>query len=201
VNVLDGLHGRHIHPRRVRVLTHQLARLIPVGAHVLDVGCGDGLLSASLASLRADLTVEGADVLVRSHTQIPVRQFDGNHLPFDDATFDVVLFVDVLHHVDDPLSALAEARRVAPLIVLKDHLRQGVGAHACLRFMDWIGNARHGVALPYQYWTPQQWEDAFRELQLHRVEWHERLGLYPTPASWIFERSLHFVAKLSRGAT
>ena len=163
---------------------------------VLDIGCGDGLLSASLARARPDVSMEGADILVRPHTHIPVRQFDGKRLPFDDETFDVALFVDVLHHVDDPISALSEARRVARAIVLKDHLRQGLAANTVLRFMDWVGNARHGVALTYRYWSHNQWDEAFTALRLHTVEFKGKLGLYPAPASWIFERSLHFVAKL-----
>ena len=37
-------------------------------------------------------------------------------------------------------------------IVLKDHTRNGLFSGSTLRFMDWVGNARHGVRLPYNYW-------------------------------------------------
>ena len=66
-----------------------------------------------------------------------------------DASFDVVMFVDVLHHTDDPLLLLQEAQRVGKIILVKDHFRKGFLAGPTLRFMDWVGNAHHGVVLPY----------------------------------------------------
>ncbi len=49
-----------------------------------------------------------------------------------------------------PARLLAEAKRVSRGgIVIKDHFREGVLADATLRFMDWVGNAQHGVVLPY----------------------------------------------------
>ena len=77
------------------------------------------------------------------------------------------MLVDVLHQTDDPMNLLREAVRVArQAIVIKDHLLQGAFAYPTLRFMDWVGNARHGVALPYNYWTPAEWHGAFDKLGL-----------------------------------
>jgi len=64
--------------------------------------------------------------------------------------------------------------------------------------MDWFGNAHHGVVLPYNYWSHDQWKTAFGALGLTVLEVNDSLGLYPAPASWLFERKLHFLAKLDR---
>jgi hypothetical protein len=64
--------------------------------------------------------------------------------------------------------------------------------------MDWVGNARHGVALPYNYWSRAEWTRAFDAAALEPTTMVSRLGLYPAPASWLFDRSLHFVAALRR---
>jgi hypothetical protein len=64
--------------------------------------------------------------------------------------------------------------------------------------MDWLGNAHHGVALPYNYWTKAQWYGAFSRLGLRVTDIENSLGLYPAPASWLFDRGLHFVARLER---
>jgi ubiquinone/menaquinone biosynthesis C-methylase UbiE len=174
-----------------------LSELLPHNASVLDVGCGDGLIAQQIMEKRGDLTVKGIDVMVRPQTHIPVEKFDGRKIPYADASFDAVMFVDVLHHTDDPFILLQEARRVSrQAVVIKDHIRQGFLAGQTLRFMDWVGNARHGVVLPYNYWTLQQWTDAFSKLGWRLVENRTRLGLYPPPASWVFERSLHFIARL-----
>src|SRR5205085_9858791 len=129
------------------------ARLIPQSASTLDVGCGDGQLASEIIRSRPDLSFKGIDVLVRPESAIPVSAFDGAHIPFPDCSFDVVMFSDVLHHTDDPLVLLREAARVARRsIVIKDHLIKGLLARPTLAFMDRVGNRRHGVPLPYNYW-------------------------------------------------
>jgi ubiquinone/menaquinone biosynthesis C-methylase UbiE len=128
-----------------------------------------------------------------------VEAFDGKTLPYSDKSFDAVLIVDVLHHTRDPLEVLREAARVCRgNLLIKDHLADPWLAVPRLRFMDWFGNARHGVALTYEYWTRKAWTEAFLSLDLTVEDWIERLGLYPVPASWVFEDSLHFVARLRR---
>ena len=194
--VVGTLHQSLVFGRRVRVLSEQLASLIPPAARILDVGCGDGTLDLLIARQRPDVSIVGVDVLVRPNTQIPVRPFDGTHIPYPDASFDVVMFVDVLHHTADPLLLLREAKRVGKMILIKDHFREGLFAGTRLRFMDWVGNAHHGVALPYNYWPRNEWSSAFSQLGLNIIEMRTSLGLYPAPASWVFERGLHFVARL-----
>jgi SAM-dependent methyltransferase len=198
MSVIGFLHGSLVHSRRVEVLSEHVSRLMPRHASVLDVGCGDGLLAATIAQRRPDLAISGIDVLARADTHVPVTRFDGTTIPFDDRSFDAVLFVDVLHHTADPLVLLREARRVTrDAIIIKDHSREGFLAGATLKGMDWIGNARHGVALPYNYWTPVQWQRAVSDLGMRAIVWEKDLRLYPAMTRWIFDRSLHFVALLS----
>jgi hypothetical protein len=81
-------------------------------------------------------------------------------------------------------------------MLIKDHVLEGFLAESTLRFMDDVGNARHGVTLPYNYWTQRRWESVLSELALPVEAWTRKLGLYPWPASWLFDRSLHFIARL-----
>jgi SAM-dependent methyltransferase len=100
----------------------QLRALVALeGRRVLDVGCGLGDVVLGLARLGADATgLEISDELLA-----PAREADTGHeaswvvgtaqdLPYDDATFDLVLFMKSLHHVAiaEMAPALAEARRV-----------------------------------------------------------------------------------------
>jgi ubiquinone/menaquinone biosynthesis C-methylase UbiE len=182
----------------VQLLAERLASVIPARGTVLDVGCGDGGVARTLMDQRPDLELTGIDVLVRPHTLVPVTEFDGRVIPYPDESFDDVTFVDVLHHTDDPAVLLAEASRVARRgVVLKDHLVAGVGAKPTLRAMDWVGNAHHGVALPYNYWTEDQWRRCFDALGLRVEVWRTDLALYPKPAHWLFDRELHVLCRLS----
>jgi ubiquinone/menaquinone biosynthesis C-methylase UbiE len=198
MSLLDKLHDHWVHGRRVKVLARLFDRVLPPATlSLLDVGCGDGRLACELRRLRPNLTIQGLDVFARPAAAIPVAVFDGRSLPFENENFDVVMFADVLHHTDDPVVLLREAARVSRLgVAIKDHLRQGVLAQTTLSFMDWIGNASHGVALTYNYWRPGQWQAAFKELGLKTTQWETKLGLYSFPASLFFERALHVVAFL-----
>jgi SAM-dependent methyltransferase len=202
IGLVERIHGAYVYPRRVARLSEELARLVPRDARVLDIGSGDGALAGALLERRPDLGLEGVDVVKRAHTAIPTREFDGKRLPHADDAFDVALLVDVVHHVDEPLELLREAARVArAAIVIKDHLDEGALAEQTLRLMDRVGNARYGVALPYSYWPRARWHEVIAELGLEVLEWNERLRIYPWPASLVFDRSLHFMARLEPPGT
>jgi SAM-dependent methyltransferase len=202
MGLLSKLHGRAhdkaVFKRRIQVLARTIAEFLPDQARVLDVGCGSGTLAKAIMTLRPDVLIEGIDVLVRPATEIPVTQFDGTTIPWPDRHFDIALIVDVLHHTDDPAVVMAEARRVTSGgIVIKDHFRDGFLADTTLRFMDWFGNAAHGVRLPYNYLSSTEWRDIWKTLGLRVDGMTERVGLYPAPFSWLFDRKLHFVAHVS----
>ena len=184
--------------RRIRVLADHLAKTIPGGGTVLDVGCGDGTLDVLLMKLRPDLTCEGAEVFYRPNQFIKVTKYDGFNLPFPDRSFDYVTIVDVLHHSDDPARVICEAARVCREgVVIKDHLCDGFLAHPTLSFMDWIGNVAYGVRLPYNFLSTPEWHAAFEQAGLGKKQWNEKLGLMAPPLSWLFERGLHFVALMT----
>lgn len=192
------VHDKAVFGRRIEVLTRTLADFIPQGARVLDIGCGSGTLARRIMALRPDVTIEGIDVLVRPGTEIPVTGFDGDTIPWPDGHFDIALFVDVLHHTEAPARLLAEAKRVSKGgIVIKDHFREGAFADATLRFMDWVGNAQHGVVLPYNYLSDPEWRGIWSKLGLKVERLTDKVGLYPAPFSWLFDRRLHFVARLA----
>jgi ubiquinone/menaquinone biosynthesis C-methylase UbiE len=194
MSALDVVHGKYIFGRRVQRLAAALSRVFPTNATVLDVGCGDGSIAAEVLGLRPDLSITGADVLVRPDTKIPVQEYDGETLPYDDGSFDAVCMIDVLHHTDDPAHVLAEASRVARrVVVIKDHLTDGALAWPTLRLMDWVGNARHGVRLPYNYLSEGEWRSMFAAGDLPVQSWDEHLALYAPPLTWVFDRRLHMI--------
>jgi SAM-dependent methyltransferase len=197
MKLIDRVHGDYVANRRARVLSDHLAKIIPDRFLMLDVGCGDGLIARLINQKRTDIHLRGLDVQVRERTYIPVERFDGEVIPYDDASFDGVMFVDVLHHTHDPMVLLREAIRVArQAVVIKDHMLDGLLAGPILRAMDWVGNSRYNVSLPYNYWTKQKWLQAFDALGMEIGSWTTQLKLYPWPTSCLFDRSLHFVARL-----
>ncbi|HTP23582.1 MAG TPA: class I SAM-dependent methyltransferase [Solirubrobacteraceae bacterium] len=99
-----------------------LERLVPPeGQDVVDVGCGGGALVRALTDRGAHVT--GVEIS-ESQLAAAIEHDDGRgarylvgraeHLPFDDASVDIAVFMRSLHHVPqaDLDAALAEARRV-----------------------------------------------------------------------------------------
>lgn len=166
-------------------------------ATVLDVGCGNGQISRAIATESPGLHFFGVDIAKRPSCAIPMMEFDGVTLPFADHSYDWVTFVDVLHHTEDPSVLIKEAARVAGKgVIIKDHLNESPWAEKRLKFMDWVGNRQHGVVLPYNYWSMNQWEEAWKQCGLRVEAVKGDLGLYPWPFSLIFGNGLHFIAKL-----
>lgn len=198
MSAVGKIHNKLVFGRRVEVLANHLASLIPAGARVLDIGCGSGDIAAAILARRPDVTIEGIDVLVRGDTAIPVTAFDGETIPFAEGAFTLAMMVDVLHHTDDPAALLKEAQRVSTRgVLLKDHFRDGWLAGPTLRLMDWFGNVAHGVRLPYNYLSHREWQAVWRDNGLRVEQMTERLGLYPRPVGWLFDRRLHFIARLA----
>jgi SAM-dependent methyltransferase len=121
------------------------------------------------------------------------------HLPFPDRSVDCSLLVDVLHHTNDPLPVLRDACRISSkFVIVKDHVAENQLDHWTLRFMDWVGNSAHGVALPYNYLSRSKWQDLYGRLGLSLVRMETDLPLYRFPFSTVFGRNLHFISLLQK---
>jgi SAM-dependent methyltransferase len=85
---------------------------------VLDVGCGTGSFLARLRDHRHRGRLCGVDASPAAVTatagvpDVEARLGYATALPFDVGEFDVVAARHMLYHVDDPLAAIREARRV-----------------------------------------------------------------------------------------
>lgn len=89
--------------------------------HILDIGCGDGVLAHKLAKLGVG-TVVGMDSSPEAITfakekceSLPNTQFvigSAYTLPFQDHCFDSVISTEVIEHLENPERMLSEIRRV-----------------------------------------------------------------------------------------
>jgi 2-polyprenyl-6-hydroxyphenyl methylase/3-demethylubiquinone-9 3-methyltransferase len=98
-------------------LARARARLIPPaprpGARLLDVGCGGGLLAPHVHGYRhvgVDLSEPG--LAIAAQHGVEGVHADVAALPFEDASFDVVVAGEILEHVTDLEGTVAEALRV-----------------------------------------------------------------------------------------
>lgn len=95
-----------------------IARLVPQGSRVLDLGCGDGAMLAHLQQTRGctgyGIEIADANVLacVKRGVNVIQLNLDEGLSLFDDASFDVVLQIDTLQHLRNAEVMLRETVRV-----------------------------------------------------------------------------------------
>jgi len=119
----DVLETRGADPQQKALRRTFLADIeFPNDAQVLDVGCGTGVLSRTLATWPGVKSVTGVDPslfllerakeLAKDLSNVTFREADGRSLPFENAEFDVVVFDSTFSHVPSPEQAVKEAFRV-----------------------------------------------------------------------------------------
>jgi len=139
----------------VSAIGQALAELVPVGARVLDLGCGDGALLAHLKATRGctgyGIEIDDTNVLACVQRGVNVIQLnlDEGLSMFEDASFDVVLQIDTLQNLRNAEVMLRETVRVGQ-----------VGIVAFPNFAHWpnrlsVLRGRMPVTrrLPYQWYN------------------------------------------------
>ena len=164
------------------------------GLRLLDIGCGGGLLSEPMARLGA--TVIGADVAARnipvaqihaeqSGLEIDYRHTSAEALAEAGEQFDVVLNMEVVEHVADPLAYLTACQHLLKpggLMVCSTLNRNAksfamaiVGAEW---IMCWLPKGTHDWK---KFITPEELLDLIRRAGLDPVD---RKGMVFNPVSW-----------------
>jgi SAM-dependent methyltransferase len=125
--VLEGLMAalerRAADPQlRAMLNTYLTDASFPRGSRVLEVGCGTGAVTRTLATWPGVSAAVGVDPspvfvakareLARDLASLTLETADGRSLPFEAASFDAVVFHTTLCHVPEPQTMLAEAVRV-----------------------------------------------------------------------------------------
>ena len=101
-----------------------IAALVPTGARVLDLGCGDGALLAYLQQHRGcsgyGVELDDANVLACMRRGVDVLQLnlDQGLQEFADQSFDVVLQIDTFQHLHNAQTMLLETVRVGRMGII-----------------------------------------------------------------------------------
>ncbi len=152
-----------------RATLHSIAKLVPPGSHVLDLGCGDGALLDHLQRERGctgygiEIADENVLACVKRGVNLIQANLDQGLAIFDDDSFDVVLQIDTLQHLRNAEVMLRETARVGK-----------VGIVSFPNFAHWpnrlsVARGRMPVTkrLPYQWYdTPNIRVGTFKDFEV-----------------------------------
>lgn len=128
-----------------------LLRVLPRGARLLEVGCGQGLLAAALA--QKGFKVRGIDNDEKSAAEARTRGVDvvcGDFLTHSDDPFDAVLFTRSLHHIHHAEAALDRAvalLKPCGTLVAEEFARESIDRVTAAWFYDTLALLEAGDLL------------------------------------------------------
>ncbi|MEM6719531.1 MAG: class I SAM-dependent methyltransferase [Bacteroidota bacterium] len=176
--LLIKFHRNASHGNRIEILSalfiqeiHALPIEKDTEISLLDIGCGDMTITNILAQDGTNIECTGVDIYPNTKNWKNYVAFDGKTLPFENKSFNVILFSDVLHHDAEHMQQLLqEAKRVADFIIIKDHFEYGFFSRTLLQLADIIGNYGYGVSIPKRYFTKKRFQAILQEVQLQEIK-------------------------------
>lgn len=96
---------------------------LPQSPAILDVGCGNGYFTHYLQKWGQVVGLDYSDPMLRLNPSTSLVLGSALELPFADHTYDIVFEANLLHHLESPVQAIVEMRRVsrAYVVLIEPH--------------------------------------------------------------------------------
>jgi SAM-dependent methyltransferase len=140
------------------------------GDSILDLGCGSAIVAKKFERF-FQAKVTGVDIIDHRVEKIDFKLFDGKVLSFEDKSFNDVLIAYVLHHCQEPLKTLSEAKRVCKryIIIYEDMPDGWWGKIRCKIHGNLFNIFFQKNSAQCKFMNQAGWEASFKELGLRPV--------------------------------
>ena len=181
------------------LLSKQIYSLKKKKITILDFGCGSMEISKKLEKLPYVKHIVGVDTYGSKFKTKKMKyvQYD-DFFKKNKKVFDVVIAVDVLHHigVDESHIVLKKLSKISKNIIVKDHFEHNFFSRQLLRFVDFYANYAYDVNIPKKYYNHRSWKQIIKKSLLKEIKIIKNFQQHDGFFNLILNKKHHFVSHL-----
>ena len=193
---------------RLKSLTNKVETLIENEVYdgkkkvsVIDFGCGSMEISKRIQHKKFIKNIVGLDIFDSKYKNKKLQYFQyKNFADLKRFKSDVVILIDVLHHIgiDKSRLVLKKLSKNSKILIIKDHFEHGFFSRHLLRFVDFYANFAYGVTIPKKYFDITSWKKTVKKTKLKENYFEKNFQQHVGLFNFILNKRHHFISVLKR---
>ena len=193
---------------RLKSLTNKVETLIENEVYdgkkkvsVIDFGCGSMEISKRIQHKKFIKNIVGLDIFDSKYKNKKLQYCQyKNFADLKRFKSDVVILIDVLHHIgiDKSHLVLKKLSKNSKTLIIKDHFEHGFFSRHLLRFVDFYANFAYGVTIPKKYFDITSWKKTVKKTKLKENYFEKNFQQHVGLFNFILNKRHHFISVLKR---
>ena len=171
---------------------------------LLDFGCGSLKFTKELIKkkiVNKSVCVDTYNYNLKNNNSIKyIKLNEWETIKYKKNNFDVVILIDVLHHVgvNNSEKLLKKLSHISKFVLVKEHFEYGFFSRQLLRLADFYGNFAQGVNIPNIYFDNQSWHQLLKKTNLKQLCLERDVQQHKGLFNMIITPKHHFVSILKK---
>ena len=187
--------------KKVEFLIKKEALKKKTSVSVIDFGCGSMEISKKIQHNMFIKKIIGLDIFKSNYKYKKLQYHSYKNLSdLHNFESDIVILVDVLHHigVDKSHLILKKLSKNSKTLIIKDHFEHGYFSRQLLRFIDFYANYAYGVIIPKKYFDYKSWKKTVKKSSLTENYFEKKFQQHDGLFNLILNKRHHFISVLKR---
>ena len=187
--------------KKVELLIKKEAEKKKTSVSVIDFGCGSMEISKKIQHNKFIKKIIGLDIFKSNYRYKKLQYHNYKNLnDLNNFKSDIVILVDVLHHigVDKSHLVLKRLSKNSKTLIVKDHFEHGYFSRQLLRFIDFYANYAYGVIIPKKYFDYKSWKKTVKKSSLTENYFEKNFQQHDGLFNLILNKRHHFISVLKR---
>tara|TARA_Y100000590_G_C15526296_1_gene941381 strand:+ start:374 stop:1057 length:684 start_codon:yes stop_codon:yes gene_type:complete len=172
--------------------------------NLLDFGCGNLKFTKELIKkkiVKKSVCVDTYNYNLKNNNSIKyIKLNEWETIKYKKNHFDVVILIDVLHHVgvNNSEKLLKKLSYISKFVLVKEHFEYGFFSRQLLRLADFYGNYAQEVNIPNVYFDNQSWHKLLKITNLKQLCLERNVQQHKGLFNMIISPKHHFFSVLQK---